>query len=120
MFSINLKDTKPIFEQIIDQISQYIALDVLKENEKLPPIRGLARTLGINPNTVAKAYDECERLKLIYSLPGKGSYVSENKSGLINVKDEAYELLFEAYHNLKKLGEDDESILLSLKEIQND
>lgn len=120
MFSINLKDSKPIFEQIVDQVSQYIALGVLKENEKLPTIRGLARTLGINPNTVAKAYDECENLNLIYSIPGKGSYVSENKSGLKNIKEEAYKIFFDAYKNLIKLGEDDESILLSLKEVQND
>lgn len=120
MFSINLKDTKPIFEQIIDQISQYIALGVLKKNEQLPPVRSLARTLGINPNTVAKAYSECEKLDLIYSIPGKGSYVSENKLGLKNVKDEAYETLYLAYQDLRKLGEDKESIILSLKEVQDD
>lgn len=120
MFSINLKDSKPIFEQIIDQVSQYIALGVLKGNEQLPPVRGLARSLGINPNTVAKAYQECEHRGLIYSIPGKGSYVSENKSGIRNVKEEAYEDLYVAYQNLRKLGEKRESIILSLKEVQDD
>lgn len=120
MFSINLKDSKPIFEQIIDQVSQYIALGVLKDNEKLPPVRGLARSLGINPNTVAKAYQECEQRALIYSIPGKGSYVSKNKSGIQNVKEDAYKDLHTAYSNLKKLGEDKESIISSLKEAHDD
>lgn len=120
MFSINLKDSKPIFEQIIDQVSQYIALGVLKENEQLPPIRGLARTLGINPNTVAKAYHECESTGLIYSIPGKGSFVSANNTGLKNVKEEAYQDLYLAFRNLRKLGEDKDKIILSLKEVQDD
>ena len=120
MFSINLKDSKPIFEQIIDQVSQYIALGVLEENEQLPPIRGLARTLGINPNTVAKAYHECENTGLIYSIPGKGSFVSANNAGVKNVKAQAYEDLYTAFKNLRKLGEDKDTIILSLKEVQDD
>ena len=120
MFSINLKDSKPIFEQIIDQVSQYIALGVLKDNEQLPPVRSLARTLGINPNTVAKAYQECEQRGLINSIPGKGSYVSKNKSSIKNIKEDAYKELYIAFSNLRTLGEDKESIILSLKEVQDD
>ena len=120
MFSINLKDSKPIFEQIIDQVSQYIALGVLKADDQLPPVRGMARTLGINPNTVAKAYHECESTGLIYSIPGKGSYVSDNKSGLKNIKSDAYESLTTAFYDLRKLGEEKEEILLFLKEVQDD
>lgn len=120
MFSINLKDSKPIFEQIIDQVGQYIALGVLKENEQLPPVRSLARTLGINPNTVSKAYHECEMLGLIYSVPGKGSYVSPGNFGLDSIKEDAYGDLHEAYENLIRLGEEKEAIINYLKEVNHD
>lgn len=120
MFSINSKDSKPIFEQIIDQVSRYIALGVLEDDEQLPPVRALARDLGINPNTVSKAYHECEMLGLIYSVPGKGSYVSPNQKGVDSVINNAYKKIEESYLDLLRLGEDEIEIFNFLKEVQHD
>lgn len=78
MFSINVKSQQPIYEQIQYQIIEFIAMGFLKPNEQLPAIRSLAHSLGINPNTVQKSYQECERDGYIYSIQGKGSFVSEN------------------------------------------
>ena len=49
-------------------------------DEQLPAVRQLAAELGINPNTVQKAYRELEREGVIYSVPYKGSYVASTKS----------------------------------------
>ena len=55
----------------------------MSENDQLPSVRALARDLGVNPNTVAKAYQELERNKIIYSVSGRGSFVGPvSKSGL--------------------------------------
>ena len=55
---------------------ELIIKGVLSENDQLPSVRALAKELGVNPNTVAKAYQELERSKVIYSLSGRGSFIS--------------------------------------------
>ena len=60
MFVIKAQSRLPIFEQLKAQILEFIALGILNPNEKLPSVRALANELAINPNTVAKAYQELE------------------------------------------------------------
>ena len=70
MFTISLNGKKTIYEQIRDQIINFIALGVMKPHEKMPSVRSLALDLGINPNTVAKAYHKLEEKQIIYKIPG--------------------------------------------------
>ena len=58
MINIDYKNSAPIYEQIVEQIERYIAFGVMKPKEQIPSIRELASNLGINPNTVKKAYEE--------------------------------------------------------------
>ena len=60
MFSIKTQSRIPIFEQLKKQILEYISAGVLHGDDQLPSVRMLASSLGINPNTVAKAYQELE------------------------------------------------------------
>lgn len=76
MFSIDLTSRIPIYEQIYEKIISLILNGTLKENDQLPSVRSLAKSTGVNPNTVAKAYQELERNKIIYSVPGRGSFIS--------------------------------------------
>lgn len=78
MFLINLQSKTPIFEQLKRQIIEYIAIGVLKDGDQLPSVRQLAMQLGINPNTVSKAYQELELHGYLYTLKGKGCFVSGN------------------------------------------
>jgi GntR family transcriptional regulator len=75
-------DARPIFRQIVDGIRKEIALDNLKAGSKLPSVRGLAMQLGINANTVAKAYSELTTQGLIESRKGLGLFVTETKQML--------------------------------------
>lgn len=79
MLLINLNGKDSIFEQIKYQIKRFIELGALKPGEKLPSVRMLAQDLGINPNTVARAYSELESEGVIYTLNKKGVYVSDKK-----------------------------------------
>lgn len=85
MFLINLKSNESIFEQIKKQIVRFIEIGILKPNDKLPSVRMLASDLGINPNTVARAYSELEADGVIYTINKKGVFVSgkDNTSYLI-------------------------------------
>ena len=77
--SINYRDTRPIYEQIKDGLARLIVSGALVENEKLPSVRELAYELAINPNTIQRAYRELENEGYIYSVSGKGSFVSLRK-----------------------------------------
>lgn len=69
-FDIDAQSGVPIFKQIIDQIKRAIATGLLKPDEQLPTVRELAEEHSINPNTVAKAYQNLELLGLVYTRPG--------------------------------------------------
>ena len=76
MFQINLRSQRSIYEQIIDNIKELIIRGVLAEDSELPSIRELSRSLTVNPNTVQKAFKELEREGFLYTVKGKGSFVS--------------------------------------------
>lgn len=76
MFSIDLTSRIPIYEQIYQKIVMLILNGTLAVNDQLPSVRILAKSTGVNPNTVSKAYQELERSGMIYSVPGRGSFVS--------------------------------------------
>ena len=76
MFSIDLTSRIPIYEQIYQKIVMLILNGTLAANDQLPSVRILAKSAGVNPNTVSKAYQELERSGVIYSVPGRGSFVS--------------------------------------------
>lgn len=85
MFDLDLQSRNPIYEQLYKKTVELIIKGVLKENEQLPSVRSLAKELGVNPNTVSKAYQELERNNIIYSISGRGSFVA--KAGESSVKN---------------------------------
>lgn len=76
MFSIDLQSRTPIYEQLYKKIIELILKRELMPNDKLPSVRELAKELGVNPNTVSKAFQLLERDSVIYSLAGRGSFVA--------------------------------------------
>ena len=70
-------DARPIFRQIVDGIRKLIATGEISHDSKLPSVRALAMQLGINANTVAKAYTELTGQGLLESRKGLGVFVTE-------------------------------------------
>ena len=79
MITIDITGRVPMYEQICRGICGEISKGVLKENDRLPAARVLAKELGINPNTVAKAYGMLERDGIIYSIAGRGCFVAKHE-----------------------------------------
>ena len=73
---IDNRSGTPIYDQIYTQIKQQIMGGELQADEMLPSIRGLAKDLGISVITTKRAYEELESAGLIYTQPGRGSFVS--------------------------------------------
>jgi GntR family transcriptional regulator len=78
LFHVNTSSGVPIYVQIETQVKNAIAAGALKRNQALPSVRRLASDLGINPNTVARAYQELEQDGVIATVPGGGTYVAES------------------------------------------
>ena len=75
---VDIKSRVPIYEQIIASVKEAVITGLLSADEPLPSVRSLAGELAINPNTIQKAYSELERQGIVYSVPGKGSFVSSD------------------------------------------
>ena len=78
---------KSLYEQIYEQIKNSILDGTLKEGEALPTIRGLAKDLRISVITTSRAYSDLERDGYIYSVTGKGSFVSERNREFVREKN---------------------------------
>lgn len=103
MFELDVRSRKPIYEQLVERLKELIITEVLTADEQLPSVRTLAHQLTINPNTIQKAYRELESQGYIYSIKGKGSFVSPatpnlNREKIEKVKNELSKLLSEAIY----------------------
>ncbi|MBQ9940551.1 MAG: GntR family transcriptional regulator [Clostridia bacterium] len=86
MIRIDFRDRRPIYEQLITNIKELIMHGVFAEDEQLPSVRALASELGINPNTIQKAYSELERQGITYTVYGKGCFVSHSSDKILESK----------------------------------
>ena len=77
LLNIDGRDKRPIYQQIIDKVVLLVGTGVWEEGEKLPSIRSLAQDLGVNANTVARAYTELEYRGIIVTVPKSGTFVAK-------------------------------------------
>ena len=104
MFSIDLRRREPIYEQLVNNIIMLITNGALMPDEQLPSVRNLARDLGINPNTVQKAYQELESRGLVYHAAGRGSFISPGDDLTRAVLDEHIASVEQEMLSAKKAG----------------
>lgn len=102
MFQLDLKNRKPIYEQVVDHFKELIINGVLQPDEKIPSVRDLAKQLTINPNTIQKAYRELEYQGYIYSVQGLGSFISTRPNKVIDL-EKANKLKDEIQNNIWEL-----------------
>ena len=76
MIVLDYQDRRPLYEQVEEKFRNLILMGVLEPGSRMPSVRQLAMELSINPNTIQRAYNELEAEGYIYSVAGKGSFVS--------------------------------------------
>ena len=86
LIAVDTRSRKPIYEQLVDNISELVVKKDIAPGEQLPSVRALAGELAINPNTIQRAYNELEHLGVIVSIPGRGNFIPEDISQLLNSK----------------------------------
>ena len=89
MFFIDSQSRKAVYEQLTEQAQRLISTGLLAPNDPMPSVRSLSVSLGVNPNTIQRAYTELDYKGLIYSVPGKGCFVCADagekiKAGMMN------------------------------------
>ena len=112
---ISHNSKEPIYEQIYQQIKKDILSGELSAGYPLPSMRVLAKEIDVSIITTTRAYEELEKDGLIYSVVGKGSFVSEqNREMIIERKRKIIEeQITTAIRNSKEIGLD----LHDLKEL---
>lgn len=84
---IDLNKPVPLFTQIVEGVRLAAATGRISPGDRIPSIRDLAVELRVNPNTVAKAYQELERSGLVSVKRGMGYFVSESDNGQISRRE---------------------------------
>ncbi|MBQ6788236.1 MAG: GntR family transcriptional regulator [Lachnospiraceae bacterium] len=104
MILIDYKDRRPIYEQVIEKFQQMILCGALEPDSPMPSVRSLAMELSLNPNTIQRAYQELERQGYIYTLKGKGSFVSNSMKAADHKRKEIQEELDKCVSNAVMAG----------------
>lgn len=123
MIVIDYRDKRPLYEQVTEKLAHLIICGALESNSRLPSVRSLAMDLSVNPNTVQRAYAQLEQDGFIYSVVGRGNYVtdsSEWRNGMLRAMerdlnelltkaaesgmpvDKVYSMVEQAYENISK------------------
>jgi GntR family transcriptional regulator len=94
--------TAPIYYQIVQKICRQIVRGDIKPGEKLPSVRELAVQFGVNPNTAQRVYMEMERLAVVQVRRGQGTFVTENRERLKQLRDQLKQEKIKSYEYLNK------------------
>lgn len=111
MIQIDLQSRVPLYEQLQEQIIRLSMLGILDENQQLPSVRALAREVGVNPNTVAKAYQQLEQQGIIYTVSGRGSFVSPYVLSLQSLRQAALQEVLDAVDKALSRGVSPQQLL---------
>ena len=116
MIQIDLQSRVPLYEQLQEQIIRLSMLGILDENQQLPSVRALARQVGVNPNTVAKAYQQLEQQGIIYTVSGRGSFVSPDVLSLQSLRQAALQEVLDAVDKALSRGVSPQQLLDAIRQ----
>ena len=116
MITLNYQSKDPIYLQIKNRIAELVLLGVYPPGTQLPSVRSLASELGINPNTIQKAYQELETAGITCSVSGKGSFVAQTQNAQTILQGKARQQMGAALHQAKLAGFTKEQVLAWVEE----
>ena len=110
----NFSGKQDVYIEIAGRYREYILLGIIKNGEKLPSVREAAEELGVNPNTIARAYSLLEEEGFIRAVPKKGAFVifgEKKKEGKLVADKKSI------VYALKNMGIDKETVLKWIEEV---
>ena len=76
MIFLDYRDKRPIYEQVVEKLERLIVNGGLEPLTRMPSVRSLAMELSVNPNTIQRAYAQLEQDGYLYTVSGRGSFVT--------------------------------------------
>ena len=118
MLLVNPRSKQPLYEKLVEQLRRQLFLGVVEAGQAMPSVRQLATELGINPNTIQKAYRRMEAEGMIVSVPGKGSFISDNLADMLRrQRDEQLEKTRQQLATCREMGLSKEMIEKLIEEV---
>ncbi len=112
---------RPIYQQIIERLTEQIVSGQLAPGGKVPPVRELAAQAGVNPNTMQRALADMERNQLLYTNRTSGRFVTEDKNMIQKLREQiAAEHIKEFLNSMNQLGFSASEILALLEKHQKE
>ncbi|BDG37046.1 GntR family transcriptional regulator [Saccharococcus caldoxylosilyticus] len=109
--------TKPIYMQIMEKINKKIVRNEWKAGDKLPSVREMAVQTGVNPNTIQRTYSELERMGIVETRRGQGTFVTENVEVIERLREQLKrDIVADFIRNMTELGFTMNDIIASLKD----
>lgn len=104
--NINVHSAIAVYVQIENQVQFAIASGKLGPGDRLPSVQKLAKEIGVNPNTVAKAYRDLEVMGYLYTRRGMGVFIEKGIDGKCreNVRKQVIGRLHEVVAEAKSAG----------------
>ena len=107
--------SKPIYMQIVDKINQQIVRKELKPGDKLPSVREMAVQSGVNPNTIQRTYTELERMAIVETKRGQGTFVVDNEKVIQELKLQLQlDMISTFVNNMRELGFSEKEMVASI------
>ena len=105
-----------LYLEIAEKYKEYIRLGIIKNGEKLPSVRTAAGELGVNPNTIARAYSKLEQEGYVCALPKKGAFVTYEGEKARESEPDQKELIFD----LRQMGISKETLIQWIEEVYSE
>ncbi|MCD5325039.1 MULTISPECIES: GntR family transcriptional regulator [Pontibacillus] len=113
---IDFQQDRPIYQQLMDRLSNEIVRGDRMPGDKLPSVREYAVDTGVNPNTVSRVYRELEQLTIVESRRGQGTFVTEDQKRLNQLREELKERQIDRFiTEMKQLGFSENEMIQGLQ-----
>ena len=117
MIVLDYRDKRPLYEQVCEKLKHLIVCGALEPNSKLPSVRALAMDLSVNPNTIQRAYAQLEQDGYIYTVVGRGNFVTDAREWLRSRQQEIAAELRVSLKEARDSGLDKATLLGLIEEI---
>ncbi len=111
------QSSKPIYMQIFDRIVINIVRGHQKFGEKLPSVREMAVQMGVNPNTIQRTYSELERMSIVETRRGQGTFVVENPGLMEEMRHTLQTEVMETFvQKMEEIGVSKDQMIIRLQQ----
>ena len=112
----------PVFLQIVQEVKSVVARGGYVPDEMIPSVRQMAAQVLVNPNTVARAYRELERDKVIYTRRGLGVFITTDAPRICNAdrRRDIYGLLKQITTQAGRAGISESEVRDALERVMGD